>query len=76
MTVDWMALLTVGIVAVAATAIFASVLALSIRLRYPRRGTPKTAENSRPAILAGRALLVVIGAMIAVGLWLIIPHFS
>lgn len=75
MTIDWMALLTVAVVAVVATALFTFVLALSIRLRHPRRGTPKSAQNPATAILAGRALLVVIGVMILIGLWLIIPHF-
>lgn len=70
-----MALLSVGVVSVTASALFALLLAFSIRFRYPSKGTGNQG-NSAAAMVAGWVLLVLIGMLIATGLWLIIPHFG
>lgn len=75
MNIAWMALLVVGIVSVVSTAVFALLLALSVRLMYPHRGAPKSAQVSAAATRTGWALLVLIGLLIALGIWLIVPHF-
>ncbi len=74
MRVDWLAVLVVAVVSVAATALIALLLALSIRLLLPSRGATRPAQGSTVARATGWALLGVLGVVILTGLWLIVPH--
>jgi hypothetical protein len=74
MRVDWLAVLVVAVVSVAATALIALLLALSIRLLLPSRGVTHPAQSSTVARATGWALLGVLGVVILTGLWLIVPH--
>lgn len=74
--IDWASLPIVGAVSVGATALFALLLALSIRLRYPSRGAANPNHPGRASMLTGWALLAVLGVVIVIGIWLMIPHFD
>jgi ribosomal protein S3 len=74
MSVDWMAVLVVAVVSVAATALIALLLAAGIRLLLPGRGATRPAQTSVVSRTMGWALLGVTGVVILAGLWLLVPH--
>lgn len=74
--IDWKSLLTVGIVSVCTTALFALLLALSIRLLAPSKGTTQARPHKGATTAMGWFLLALIGIMLAIAIWLVIPHFD
>ena len=72
--IDWVSLIIVAVVSVGVTALFALLLSVAIRLLSVARTTPDD-RSSSPAAIGGWALLGLIGVMILLGLYLIIPQF-
>ncbi|QDP94986.1 hypothetical protein FOE78_02800 [Microlunatus elymi] len=73
--IDWLSLLIVAVVSIATTAVFALLLAFAIRLLSDARLAGEEGRRSGPASVGGWTLLILIGMMIAFGLYLIIPQF-
>jgi hypothetical protein len=72
--IDWLSLLIVAVVSVGVTALFALLLSTAIRLLSVARA----ADDSRaamPPTVGAWVLLGLIGVMLLIGLYLIIPQF-
>ncbi len=75
MTIDWMSLIIVAIVSITAGAAFAVLLSWAIRLLSVARVAGTEGRGRPSAAVGGWILLGLIGAMLAFGLYLIIPQF-
>lgn len=72
--IDWVSLIIVAVISVGATALFAVLLSTAIRLLSIARTTPE-GESNTSATVGGWILLCLIGVMILLALYLIIPQF-
>lgn len=75
MKIDWMSLLIVGVVSIAATAIFALLLSVGIRQISRARLAVEDGRSATGPLVTGWAALGLIGLMILFALYLIIPQF-
>lgn len=71
--IDWVSLIIVAVVSIGVTALFALLLSLAIRLLSVSRTAPG-GRSTGPAV-GGWVLLGLIGGMVLVALYLIIPQF-
>lgn len=72
--IDWVSLIFVAVVSVGATAVFALLLSLAIRLLWVARAAADGRPNGA-AMVGGWVLLGLIGVMVLLALYLIIPQF-
>jgi len=72
--IDWVSLIVVAVVSIAATALFALLLAGAIRLLAAAR-TAGDGVARGPAAIGAWVLLGLIGLLILFALYLIIPQF-
>lgn len=72
--IDWLSLLVVAVVSVCATALFALLLSLAIRLLAAARATAD-ANIRGPATIGAWIVLGLIGVMVLFAVYLIIPQF-
>lgn len=75
MKIDWLSLLIVGGVSIAATAIFAVLLSIGIRQISKARVAGEEGRTATGAVITGWLALGLIGVMILFALYLIIPQF-
>lgn len=75
MKIDWMSLLIVGIVSIAATAVFSLLLSIGIRQISKARLAVQDGRTATGAAVIGWTALSLIGVMILFALYLIIPQF-
>ncbi|QGN34114.1 hypothetical protein [Microlunatus sp. Gsoil 973] len=72
--IDWVSLIIVGVVSIGVTALFAVLLSVGIRLLSVARAAADS-RAAMPATVGAWVLLGLIGVMLLLGLYLIIPQF-
>jgi hypothetical protein len=72
--IDWISLLVVAVVSICATALFAVLLSVAIRMLSVARATAD-GQARGPALIGAWILLGMIGVMVLFALYLIIPQF-
>jgi len=72
--IDWISLLVVAVVSVCATALFALLLSVAIRMLSTARAAAD-GDARGPGVVGAWILLGLIGVMVAFALYLIIPQF-
>ncbi|MDR0488663.1 MAG: hypothetical protein LBG99_04560 [Propionibacteriaceae bacterium] len=70
--IDWMALLLVAAVSIAATVIIAALMSVSNYFFHPPKGEEKA---SQPRRILGFIFLGLMACVVAFGLYLMIPYF-
>ncbi|HEY9293283.1 MAG TPA: hypothetical protein VIP98_18560 [Microlunatus sp.] len=73
--IDWKSLLIVAVVSIAVTSLFSLLLSFGIRLLSNARVAATEGRRPGASLVGGWTLLILIGMMIAFGLYLIIPQF-